>query len=108
MFFMEDFSIQVGGSNVASYTLGQQNHFEFIIDLDNDSYDLFLDSGAIIDGSPLNSNFDIIGMNFGRDNLADPTYAIDDFRWEIVPEPSTMSMVLLGITGILLRWKRRE
>lgn len=106
IFFMEDLSIELslGGvdpSDVGSFVLGQQDGFAVQIDLDNGLYDFSMNGSVVLNDQPLGSDWNLSDVSFSRDNLADPTYAVDNFEWEIIPEPGTVFLLALGALGLV-------
>lgn len=95
-----------GSSSVGSVNLGA--FFSLSVSFDLDAY-LY---GVSLDGSPLVQDMAITpGTDIYSVSLLNPfgstTMAIDNFRWEIVPEPSTISLLLVGVAGMLWRRLRR-
>jgi hypothetical protein len=96
---------------VGAYSVGQQQHFQFLLDLDAHSYRLLvnntlLDSGALFDpaGFALTA-FD----STGRASAGDPPpIAVDNVLVRAVPEPSALVMAVLGIAFIGLGAHRRR
>lgn len=111
MFFMQDYTIQIGpgfgGITIGSFTLGQKDNFQFLLDLDSGLYDVYMNSTLALSNQALGVGFDVANVFFGADYLANPTYAIDNFRWEIIPEPSTLILIILGGLGVAATQKRR-
>lgn len=106
VFFKTDLSIEVDGNDVGSFALGQQDHYDFVIDIDNELYDFSLNGSPVLTDEPLDTGWDLSHISFGRENLEDPTYAVDNFEWQVVPEPATVLLLLLGGVSCL-RLKRR-
>jgi hypothetical protein len=96
MYWQRDSSFDLGGSDAAAFTLGQQDHYEFLLDLDNDRYDFAFNGVAVLTNQSLNAGFDVQSVVFAAQNLQSPTYAVDNFRWEVVPEPSTWLLISTG------------
>lgn len=107
-YYRNDSTIVVNGQTVASYTLGQQMNFSASFNLDADSFDLVIDGGVVIDDSPLGATESPEGVLFSREFLASPTYAIDNFRWEVVPEPTSALLLILGGSGVYLARRRQQ
>jgi len=103
MFWKTDNSFRIGGTTAGAYTLGQQDNYAFLFDLDNDSYDFLLNGSPLMTNQALAGSFDVQNVVFAAENLRAPTYAIDNFRWEVIPEPSTIGLMGLGLAGLLLR-----
>lgn len=105
--FRDDFDIQVGGVSVGSFTLAQQDTFLFAFDLNSDMYDFSLNGSPVLTDQPLGSSFDIQNVLFSRENLENPSYAVDNFQWTVIPEPSTIVLMLLALGGLALGRIRR-
>ena len=96
MNWQRDSDFVIGGNNVATFTLGQQDHYEFMLDLDNDTYDFAMNGSPILTNQALQAGFNVNYVNFNSANLESPSYAVDNFRWEVVPEPSTWLLLSTG------------
>jgi hypothetical protein len=111
IYFMQDLSIKTGagsgGLTLGTFTLEQQDHFEFLIDLDSYFYDVYFNSSLVLGDQPIGIGTEIAYVTFGADFDASPTYAIDNFRWEIIPEPSTLMLLIIGGLGVAATQKRR-
>lgn len=78
-------------SNFATYT--------FVIDMDALVYDFAINGTNVITASSLPTSMTSLDSAvFLRPGNND--FAIDNFRWEIVPEPSTLVLISLGILGV--------
>lgn len=96
LYWESDSDFRIGPQNVATVTLGEQDHYEFLFDLDNDVYDFAFNGAPILTNQALDASFDIQNVLFGAENTRAPTYAVDNFRWEVVPEPSTWLLISTG------------
>jgi len=96
MFWQTDNDFQIGGTAAAAFSLGQQDHYEFLFDLDNDRYDFAFNGVALLTNQSVNAGFNVQSVVFAAENLQSPSYAVDNFRWEIVPEPSTWMLISTG------------
>lgn len=94
--WQQDFDIVLSGTTVGSFTLGQQDHYELLLDLDSDTYDFALNGIPVQTNQALAATFNVQNVVFGSENLQDPSYAVDNFRWEVVPEPSTWLLISTG------------
>jgi hypothetical protein len=85
------------------FLIGEVYSFNVILNLDAAQYDLFLN------GNPLLSNE---ALQFGPDALEYVTLSqnqtiglqagFDNFRWEVIPEPSSLLLTLLGGSALAL------
>lgn len=96
MTWQRDFDFTIGGASVATFALDQQDHYEVLLDLDNDTYDFAFNGVPVLTNQAVESSFNVHYVNFGSENLQSPTYAVDNFRWEVVPEPSTWLLISTG------------
>ncbi len=96
MFWQTDNDFRIGSTEVATFTLGQQDHYEFLFDLDNNQYDFAFNGVAVLTNQSLDASFNVQNVLFGAENLRSPSYAVDNFRWEVVPEPSTWILISTG------------
>lgn len=96
MFWQTDNDFRIGGTTAATFTVGQQDHYEFLLDLDNDRYDFGFNGVAVLTNQSLDASFDVQNVLFGAENLRAPTYAVDNFQWNVVPEPSTWLLISTG------------
>jgi hypothetical protein len=104
LIFNQDLTIDDGGGmQVGVFALGQQVHFEYAFDLDNDFYNLSMNGSPVQSNQSLDPAFDIQNVLFTRDSFADPDYAIDNFQWQTIPEPSTFLLTVLGLFVFGLR-----
>lgn len=105
--FMLNGDIEFNGTPIATYTLGSQDAFEVAVDLNNDLYDVTLNSSPILADVPLSAGWSPDLVTFGRGFTADPRYAVDNFQWQIIPEPSTIALMLLALGGLAVGRVRR-
>lgn len=96
MIWQRDFDFQIDYTNVAVFSSGRKDHYEFLIDLDNDRYDFSFNGTPVHTDQSLHSSFDIHFVSFGAEYLQSPSYAVDNFRMEIIPEPSTFLLISTG------------
>lgn len=101
MFWQTDNDFQIGGTAAAAFSLGQQDHYEFLFDLDNDRYDFAFNGVALLTNQSVNASFNVQSVVFAAENLQSPSYAVDNFRWEIVPEPSTWMLISTGCLSVV-------
>ncbi|MCO5068272.1 MAG: PEP-CTERM sorting domain-containing protein [Kiritimatiellae bacterium] len=98
MSWQNDFDIVFASTVVGTFALNQQDHYELLLDLDNDRYDFALNGSPVLTNQTLGVSFNVQNVVFGAENLQDTSYAVDNFKWDVVPEPSTW---LLFSTGCL-------
>ena len=88
-------------------TTGQVYSFEFSINLDAGVYDFWLDGNQLLDDYEIfMPNDPLSEISFGQSQ----TYCLaglDNFRWEVVPEPSAL-LLLIGGGSLLLVWRRKR
>lgn len=94
--WQNDLNVAIGAASVGTFALGVQDHYELLLDLDNDRYDFAFNGTPVLTNQVLGANFNVQNVVFGAENLNNPSYAVDNFRWEIVPEPSTWLMLSTG------------
>ena len=105
--FNLDSTIEINfGQASAPFTLAEHNHFEAVFDLDSDLVDFFVDGIQYLDDHSIGATSPD-AVVFGRDSTTNPYYAIDNFQWQIIPEPSTLFLLALGGCGLLLFQSRR-
>lgn len=93
------------GETVGTWMPGDVFAFHAILDLDADTYDFFLNGSLVIDSQPLGADANISAVSFNRP-FSTAEFALDNFRWEIVPEPSSIILLLCG--GCILAGSRRR
>ena len=91
---------------IGTWSLGQVFQFQALLNLNNDTYDYFLNGNQVIYGQSLQTDASISTAVFQRPFVTSE-FAFDNFRWEIVPEPSTISLLLVGVMGGVFSRKRR-
>ncbi len=87
-----------------SYSTGVVYGYSLLIDLDSYSYDFMINGTTVLDDAALSDDASISSVQFNNPWGSD--HAVDNFRWEIVPEPSTLVLISLGILGVCGRWRR--
>lgn len=104
--FMIDGDIEFNGMDIGTYTLGVHDQFQISMDLDNDHYSLFINGSQLLTNEILASDWSPDLLGFGTGFLASPDYAVDNFQWGIIPEPSTA--ILLGALGLAVGRPRKD
>ncbi|MBU0679003.1 MAG: PEP-CTERM sorting domain-containing protein, partial [Verrucomicrobia bacterium] len=82
-----------GVATVGTWTLNQSLPYQVVIDLNADTYDFYMDSTQVLFDRPITADSEILNVSFFRPFDA-ASYAIDNFRWDIIPEPSTWALML--------------
>jgi len=96
------------GIEVAPFTLGVHDQFDLLVDLDNDYYNLSLNGSPLMTNVTFASDADVYSFIFDTPPSADPTYAVDNFQWEIIPEPGVLALLALGCSLFgTIRLRRR-
>jgi len=106
IFYLKDMTITLNGMNVGTCTTGVSDNFSFVFDLNADIYDFSMNGSSVLTNQALGASFDLQNVVFSRDSDEFPSYAVDNFQWEVIPEPSASVLMLLGGLGCLL-FKRR-
>lgn len=84
---------------------GEVFQFQVLMNLDTDTYDFFLNGSQVIYGQPLEADASFTGVSYQRP-FSSAGFALDNFRWEVVPEPSSILLFLCG--GCVLAGLRRR
>ncbi len=95
-----------GNQGAGTWTLAQSAQYALLIDFDSDNYDFLVNGSPVLTDRPIDSNEDMDRINFYRP-FGSPSYAIDNFQWEIIPEPSSLILVIIGFVGVLVAKLRR-
>lgn len=89
------------------FVVGQSYSFEVVMDLDADYYSFWLDGNLLEDTVSIPSDADLLLVGFGQNQTMGLQAGIDNFRWEIIPEPSSMILLLCG-SSLLMASRRRS
>jgi hypothetical protein len=108
IFYQKDAIITLNGMNIGSFTTGVSDHYDFLLNLNNDSYAVFMNGATVLYNESLFADFALQNVVFSRDSDEFPSYAVDNFQWEVIPEPSTMILLLVGATGLITARLRRS
>jgi hypothetical protein len=90
-------------------TTGTANAFQIIIDLDNDMLDFWINGNLLEDDFALTSGTDLDDVFFSQNSLPSYQFGMDNFRWEVVPEPSSVLLIVCGSCLLMTcRCRRRR
>jgi hypothetical protein len=96
-----------------NFRLGIADHFDLMLDLDNDTYDLWINGSSAVSGN-VSASADFSHTYFrsnGRESAQDPArFVFDNLTVDFVPEPSTLLLTLaaLGVVGGWRKWRRQK
>jgi len=90
-----------------NFVFGQSYSFEVTMDLDADYYSFWLDGNLLENTVSIPSDADFWGVDFGQNQTVGLQAGIDNFSWEVIPEPSSMLFLLWGGT-LLITWRRKS
>ncbi len=91
-----------------SFTFNDWNEFKAVVDIDNNTWDLYYDGTLVVSGiasgnpsgDPGSTANEIV---FTGGTGATPDFYLDDVS--LIPEPATVGLLTLGMFGLLLRKK---
>lgn len=95
--------IEVDGTSVGPFTAGQSDHFQFSFNLDANFYDLAINGSPVLTSEPIGDTWALRTVSFGHPSLSSPNYAVDNFQWTVIPEPSTLALLFAGVFGLAVR-----
>lgn len=89
------------------FLIGEVYSFSLILNLDSAQYDLFLNDNQLLANEPLQfgpNSLDYVTLS--QNQTMGLQAGFDNFRWEVIPEPSTLLLLLLS--GPVLAFARRS
>lgn len=92
-------SITYPGGSIP-FAVAQSYSFEVWMDLDANYYDFRIDGNLLNDHVGIAEDADLWYVNFGQGQYMGLQAGVDNFQWEVnpsIPEPSTVSLLLLGL-----------
>lgn len=89
----------VGEEVIDTWSVGEVFQFQALLDLNNDTYDYFLNGSQVIDGQSLETDASISEVMFQRPFVTSE-FTLDNFRWEYTPIPEPTTLTLLGLGGL--------
>jgi len=89
-----------------SINAGQSYSASILLNLDADYYNFWLGATLLEDTVSIPSGAGIDLVDFGQNQALGLQAGIDNFRWEVVPEPTSLLLILCG--GSALYFARRR
>jgi len=83
--------------------IGEAYSFQVLMNLDANFYSFWLDGNLLEDAVGISSETSLEFVAFGQNQTLGLQAGIDNFRWEVVPEPSTMALLALAGVGLAIR-----
>lgn len=101
----EGVSLNVQGTWVyeGPYSISNLASYAFTIDFDSRNYSFSIDGINILSAMPLPSTMTSLD-NVSFEKPGNNSYAIDNFRWEIIPEPTTNLLLTIGGAGLAAKY----
>jgi hypothetical protein len=99
-----------GFPNPPSVSINPAQAYSFLvlIDLDANHYNFWL-NGTLLEDTvalPPDSSMDL--ADFGQNQALGLQAGIDNFRWEVIPEPSSLLLLMLGCAGLCVTRRMRQ
>jgi len=91
-----------------NFNIGQSYSFAVEMNLDADYYSFWVDGNLLEDAVSIASDADLYVVGFGQNQTMGLQAGIDNFRWEVVPEPSTWMLFLCGGGALLVRRCKKQ
>ncbi|MCZ7591562.1 MAG: PEP-CTERM sorting domain-containing protein [Kiritimatiellae bacterium] len=91
------------------FQIGQVYSFHILLDLDSARYALYLNGNQLLDDAPLqfgSSSLDYV--SFGQSQTLGLQAGLDNFRWEVIPEPISILLILLGGSFLISSSRRKH
>jgi len=110
----------VGGPNVIEYgsgfpqrpnipySIGQAYSFQVLMDLDANYYSFWIDGALLENTVAISADTELSYVAFSQNQSIGLQAGIDNFRWEIVPEPASMLLILFGGSALYLARRRQH
>jgi hypothetical protein len=93
----------IGPTNVATLSLGVHDNYLFSANLDASTYSFFINGSPVVESVEMGAPNSVKYVAFDDYQISTPQYAVDNFRWEVVPEPSPFVLITLGLQGVCAR-----
>jgi hypothetical protein len=87
---------------------GQSYAFEVLMNLDADYYTFRLDGVPLEDAVSIPTGADLWLVGFGQNQTLGLQAGIDNFRWEVIPEPAALFLLVLGGAGLYITRRTRQ
>ena len=87
---------------------GQAYSLEVMMNLDADHYSFWVDGNLLEDTVSIPTDADLWEVDFGQNQMMGLQAGIDNFRWQVIPEPSSMLLLLSGGLLLMIRFRKRQ
>lgn len=94
-----------GSIDATTASLGLFHAFSVTLDLDSLQYGVSVDGSSILASRPLQSGTDVYSASI-LNPFGSTAVGVDNFRWDIIPEPSTLALLAIAGLGFALRARR--